>query len=290
MRLRFALPAIAVLVTAVAGCGGGTHGALDVGTAEYVALGDSYTAAPGIGSRDDTNGCFRSANNYPHLVAKATGLSLADRSCSSANTTAISGGQTTLTQHTAPPQADALGPDTKVVTIGIGANDFNLIRTVIETCVAMARTSSSDSPCADAAATSKTPLTSLLSQLRGRLDGVLDDVRTAAPHARYLVVGYPSIVPASGTCAQMGLATGDYAFARSVVDGINKAEVAAAKAAGATYVDTTEATRGHDICAADPWIAGAKATKKGAPWHPYAEEQAAVAKLVEARIPTSIAP
>ena len=37
----------------------------------YVALGDSYTAAPLVPDTDTTNGCLRSTNNYPALVAAA---------------------------------------------------------------------------------------------------------------------------------------------------------------------------------------------------------------------------
>ena len=37
----------------------------------YVALGDSYTAAPLVPSTDTSNGCLRSSGNYPSLVAAA---------------------------------------------------------------------------------------------------------------------------------------------------------------------------------------------------------------------------
>ena len=42
----------------------------------YVALGDSYTAAPLVPDTDTTNGCLRSTNNYPALVAAALGTEL----------------------------------------------------------------------------------------------------------------------------------------------------------------------------------------------------------------------
>ena len=37
----------------------------------YVAMGDSYTAAPFVPLTDVAYGCFRSSNNYPKLVAEA---------------------------------------------------------------------------------------------------------------------------------------------------------------------------------------------------------------------------
>ena len=53
-----------------------------VGTGEfprYVALGDSYTAAPLVPETDRSDGCLRSSGNYPSLVAAAfEGTALAD--------------------------------------------------------------------------------------------------------------------------------------------------------------------------------------------------------------------
>ena len=53
---------------------------------QYVALGDSYTAAPLVPVTDVANGCFRSDHNYPALAAKALGAELEDRSCGGART------------------------------------------------------------------------------------------------------------------------------------------------------------------------------------------------------------
>ena len=39
----------------------------------YVALGDSFTAAPGIPETDGSDGCLRSSHNYPSLVAEQLG-------------------------------------------------------------------------------------------------------------------------------------------------------------------------------------------------------------------------
>src|ERR1017187_444451 len=54
----------------------------------YVALGDSYTAGPGMlpVSATAPPGCGQSQKNYPHLVASVLGLSLTDVSCSGAKT------------------------------------------------------------------------------------------------------------------------------------------------------------------------------------------------------------
>ena len=53
----------------------------------YVAMGDSFTAAPYVPLNDVAYGCNRSSNNYPHLVARALHIDdLKDRSCTGAQT------------------------------------------------------------------------------------------------------------------------------------------------------------------------------------------------------------
>src|SRR3954462_5512053 len=54
---------------------------------QYVALGDSYTAAPLVPPTDSSTICLRSGVNYPALVARAMpGTALTDVSCSGATT------------------------------------------------------------------------------------------------------------------------------------------------------------------------------------------------------------
>ena len=86
----------------------------------YVALGDSYVAAPLVPITDVANGCFRSSNNYPAIVAKKLGAKLDDRSCGGATTAHILSPWAELA-----PQVDAVTADTRLVTITIGGNDVN---------------------------------------------------------------------------------------------------------------------------------------------------------------------
>jgi len=59
----------------------------------------------------------------------------------------------------------------------------------------------------------------------------------------------------------------------------------AATQTGATYVDVYAVSRGHDICSNDPWV-NDQYTDPGAAllYHPFAEEQAAVARLILAQL------
>ena len=63
----------------------------------YVAMGDSYTAAPLVPDRHG-DGCLRSSHNYPALVAAALPAELVDVSCSGADSTSLVGVQQTTAE------------------------------------------------------------------------------------------------------------------------------------------------------------------------------------------------
>ena len=89
----------------------------------YVALGDSYTAGPGIPHQTaESGGCRRSDHNYPHLVAAALGVArLIDVSCGSATTAHMTSPQALPGGLTNGPQFDALTPDVDLVTLASAA-------------------------------------------------------------------------------------------------------------------------------------------------------------------------
>jgi hypothetical protein len=113
----------------------------------------------------------------------------------------------------------------------------------------------------------------------------LEQVHTKAPHARVLLVGYPQLVPDQGTCPQLPLAAGDYAYVRDQFAHLDDAMRRAASDAGATFVDVYGASHGHDICAGDDaWVNGATATPEAVQYHPFARGLRAVADLVVAAV------
>ena len=69
----------------------------------------------------------RSGNNYAHLVAAELGLDLVDVSYSGATTAHL----LDTRQDDAPPQLDALTPDTALVTITCGGNDLEYVGTFL---------------------------------------------------------------------------------------------------------------------------------------------------------------
>jgi lysophospholipase L1-like esterase len=247
---------------------------------QYVALGDSYTAAPLVPPTDTSNLCLRSGVNYPALVAEAMpGTELTDVSCSGASTRNTVSPQSG-SGGSVPPQFDALGPGTDLVTIGLGGNDEQLFGGTLGNCVQVAPQDPTGSPCTDAAAGGR-DLDRILERIRQNLVEVVAGVEKRSPEARVLLIGYPQLIPGSGTCEDLPLAAGDYAFARTINHGLAQAVGRAAEDAGVEFVDLWEPTAGHDICADDPWINGRVTSAATAlAYHPLAAEQEVVADLV----------
>ena len=252
----------------------------------YVALGDSYTAAPLVPDLDAAKGCYRSTNNYPAVLARTIEVkTFVDRSCSGAETTDMAGRQQTGVASL-PPQFRALDAATDLVTLGIGGNDFSVFSTLVDTCAAVRSQDPRGAPCRRAMrAGGRDRLLDAVTRTKTRVRKVVAGIRARSPHATILVVGYPQSVPARGTCpALLPLAAGDYPYARLVNLRLTRAlqQVAATSKVG--YVDVWQASRGHDICSDDPWVNGQYSDFSLAQaFHPFAAEQDAVAALIAHR-------
>lgn len=250
----------------------------------YVALGDSYTAAPLVpplapGAPLD---CFQSAANYPHLTARALGLALVDRSCSSADTANMTAAQ----YPDQPPQFNALEPTTAVVTVGIGGNDNDLFVGALASCSALdaADILNIGSPCK---AVFGDHFAAEIAADGPALQAAFAGIGTRSPHAKVFVVGYPDILPQRGNCyPQIPLTTGDTAYLNSVEMSLNAELRAAAAATGATYVDTFAGSIGHDACKAEGvrWVEPVLPGTSAFPIHPNASGEAYDAAVVEAAV------
>jgi lysophospholipase L1-like esterase len=263
-----------------------TGGASDQPALGYVALGDSFTAAPGIPETDPSDGCLRSSRNYPALVAERLeedyDVELDDRSCSAADTTSLAG-QQLIGRDPRPPQLDALGRGTDLVTLSIGGNDFGVFLRLVGGCLALAQDDPGGSPCRDAARREGDRMAQTSTQIVQRLVAAIREIRSRAPEAQVLVVGYPQLVPAAGACPELlPIASGDLGFARRVNKTLTDNLARAADRTGTTYVDVWSAAAGHDICSDQPWVAGQPGQLGGGaiPFHPLPEGQRAVADLV----------
>jgi lysophospholipase L1-like esterase len=244
----------------------------------YVALGDSYVAAPLVPVTDVANGCFRSSSNYPSIVAKRLGAELDDRSCGGASTRDFVKSQF----PDVPAQLTALKPSVDVVTVGIGGNDEKVFGQLVGRCPALRAQDPQGSPCRAAMhASGRDALLASLDRTGVVVTRLLREVHQRAPKAQVIVVGYPQIVSAGNACSELPLARGDYRYAEQVNYALTQMLRRAAQATRSTYVDVWSASKGHDICSADPWINGSVDNEKqAARYHPFANEQAAVAGLV----------
>jgi lysophospholipase L1-like esterase len=212
----------------------------------YVALGDSYSAASGVLPPDLSAPpqCLRSVLNYPHAIARATGAQLTDVTCGAAESSHFFSAQ----YPGVAPQLDAVKKDTQLVTMTIGGNDSGVfIGTILSCGTAGLSTLGQGSPCKDRYGSSfedtidTTTYPSLVRSLAA--------VRAKAPDAQVAILGYPWIMPATGGCfAKMPIAQGDVPYVRGIQATLNDAVRRAAAATGATYVNLSTASNGHDAC------------------------------------------
>ncbi len=265
-----------------ASTGGTSPGDVD----RYVALGDSFTAAPLVPTTDVAGGCFRSDHNYPSLVAERLDVgTFVDVSCSGADTTDLTGRQSTVQDATVPPQLRAVTPATDLVTLGIGGNDFDLFHTLVATCAQLRPQDPSGSPCADDLANRGVDLVAQTRKIADRVATSLRRIRQRAPRARVLLVGYLRLVPSSGRCADLPLARGDYAYGVRLSHALDTALARAARRTGVGFVDLYAASKGHDVCSDDPWVNGRRTLQGEAlAFHPFAEGMESAADRVVAAL------
>jgi lysophospholipase L1-like esterase len=229
----------------------------------YVALGDSYTAGPFIPTTDLAGGCLRSDHDYPSLVAARLHAGrLVDVSCSGARTRDLTHAQQPFPGARVPPQLRALTPATDLVTIGIGGNDLDLFGTVVRTCTRLRSQDPTGAPCTRALTRTGLDLSHSGAVIANRVAAAVRAVRSRVHRARVLVVG-------------------DYALGRRVSATLDHALHSAAGRTGAEYVDMDAASRGHDVCSADPWVNGAVTDRQRAlAYHPLRSGMRAVAREV----------
>lgn len=255
------------------------------GKGRYVALGDSYTSAPQIGSSVGPAGCHRSANNYPHLVAEELDpAAFVDVSCGGATTAHLTSPQD-IGPATQPPQLDALAPDTTLVTLGIGGNDVGLVQLASE-CVTSERSSA---PCRDRLTSGGLDrLAEAIESTETKVNEALTEIQNRAPQARVLLVGYPTVLPApgEGCWPELPIGAPDVAYLRDALNALNTMLAEQAAARGAEFVDTATPTLGHDICRPQNirWVEGLTSNASSAPLHPTARGQQAMAEAVLAEL------
>ncbi|MDM4719923.1 SGNH/GDSL hydrolase family protein [Micromonospora sp. WMMA1363] len=230
--LARALAALVTVLTAVAGAVL-VPGTAQAATINYVALGDSYSSGVGAGPYD-WSGCLRSQKSYAPLWAAANSVtSFAFPACGGA-----------VTGDVINSQVDALSTSTTLVTITIGGNDAGFVDVMI-TC-----RFGSTSSCTNAVNNAKSFATTTLP---GRLDATYAAIRTRAPNARLIVLGYPRLFETT-YCGLFAMSTYKRTLLNEAADVLAAVIADRATAAGATFADTRPYFAGHGVCASDPWI------------------------------------
>lgn len=286
-----AVVAVFSVLAMLAGCGASPSRTTPRPAADpiaYVALGDSYTAAPYVPTTDVAGGCFRSDHDYPSLLADSIGARLTDVSCVGATSADVTGRQQVSGQNSVPPQMRALSADTDLVTVGLGGNDGGLFGTLVGSCPLTGPTVGPTRRGSTCQAPDEAWVSRTLVATRATLTRMLHVVRDRAPKATVLLVGYPSLVSGT-TCADLPLAPGAGPKFARVVAQLRDTQRAAAKAAGVGFVDVFAASRGHEICSAEPWVNGVHTdTHRALAVHPLAAGQQAVADLLRSRLPDDL--
>ena len=179
-------------------------------------------------------------------------------------------------------QIDALGPDTRLVTLTCGGNDIGYVGDLSFL----------------AARQTKTLLGWLLrrlwrgpksaqqrdyDRLREDIIAVVAQVRRRSPGARMVLVTYPTILPPSGTCDCLGLSAAEVAAMREVGQSLADATKAAATESGALLVDIQQLSAEHHACASAPWVNGWH-KPAGTRFHPTLSGAREIAAAVAAAI------
>lgn len=204
----------------------------------YVALGDSYSS--GTGTRSyiaDGTSCQRSTSAYPSLIATARGYSLNFRACSGATIPDVTN-----------TQLGALSSATNYVTISVGGNDAGFADVLTE--CAMPWWASDCNGAIDAAQSF------INYTLPGRLSTLYTSIRSKAPNAKVVVVGYPRIFMGEDCNALTWFSPAEESRLNYTADLLNSKLSSAASAKGFTFANPTSRFIGHAVCDADEWING----------------------------------
>lgn len=204
---------------------------------EYAALGDSF--ASGTGTREyfeDSGDCLRGPKAYPQLWADAHSPASFDfDACSGATTDDLNADQ-----------LGSLSAQTTLVSVQIGGNDIGFAD-IIRSCLL-----GSDSSCDDAVSEGESKARD---ELPAKLKSTYDNIRSAAPNAEVVVVGYPRINE-TGECGIPGYSDTKRERINAGADVLAEVISEQADAAGFSFVDPRSAFDGHGVCSDSEWING----------------------------------
>jgi lysophospholipase L1-like esterase len=226
---RLALPFAVLMLFAFAG----TAFAAD----KYVALGDSYSSGTGTRSYTLDSTCQRSIYAYPYLVAQArpnTTLSFA--ACSGAKTGDV------LSK-----QISSVTTDSRFVSITIGGNDAGFSSVITQCALPWPWTCDSNITNAQ---------NYIRNTLPGQLDNVYNAIRSHAPTATVIVLGYPRLFMGVDCNAGTFFSGDEMTKLNATADLLKSITSARAAAHGFVFKDPIPAFVGHAVCSSTEWLNG----------------------------------
>lgn len=233
---------------------------------QYVALGDSYASGNGTETRDLDYGCYRSSKAYASLITKDhKRWSLDFEACSGATSDDVINNQ-----------LGSLGSGTDYVTVSMGGNDIGFAELILN-CGAYW----DEAQCLQKVDEVNARIDN---ELPGKLDTAYAAIRTAAPNAKLIQVGYPRAFGDNLFCwAARGISATERDALNSVSDHLDRVIGGRAAIAGVTYLSVIEQFKGHDICSQEPYLQGKTGTYLEDWYHPtQAGHEVGFKPLVEA--------
>ena len=220
----------------------------------YYALGDSYSSGDGAPPYFGASGCYRSKNVYSYLLGNGAptptliacaGAVTADID-QEAQSSSVPGTQ--LSQLLGNPRGNTL------ITITIGGNDIGF-SSELTRCITSFSSCKSD----------QSSISAKITALEPRLVQVYKELRSAAPGADIMIVGYPLLVanPSIADChnpiVYVGLGAGEMTMIRTLATQLDNVIAQAATQAGVSNAaqQVAQAFAGHEACTKDEsqeWI------------------------------------
>jgi hypothetical protein len=215
--------------------------------ADYVALGDSYTAGTGAGAFDPaTFPCLKSHPGYVDVVGGTGRVSLvADAACHGALLLddGVPGNIPSVSEQLLGLAGSGSLTGAELVSITAGANDVGFTNVLL----ACAFQPQSCQAAIDTSAAAFVPL-------RQGLAGTYMALRGAAPDAKIAVLGYPRLfdpavgIPGIDPAILVALNGATDALNATIAGAVSDANV------GAVFIDVTSRFTGHAANSADPWL------------------------------------
>lgn len=135
-----------------------------------------------------------------------------------------------------------------IATVSVGGDDIGFGDMVTNCVEPHISSHSSDNTCYGTYE-DRLEITRLIDRTIPRWTSLYNQLKREAPAMHLYVVGYPQIASSSGSCAlNVHLNKDELQFAGNVIAYLNQAIQKASVAAGATYVDISQALNGHRLC------------------------------------------